>query len=111
MKREDISKIVDGIGDELIEEVSAQREREFFEAREIKRRAARRVMKIALPIAACIAVAVAVPGIIRAVSGNGNSTLSAKFGKVPQIYASHYDSTVKLNSVKTLAAAKYPICP
>ena len=111
MKREDISKIVDGIGEELIEEVSAQREREFFESRTKKRRIARRALTIALPIAACIAVAVAVPGIIRAVSGNGNSTLSAKFGKVPQIYASHYDSTVKLNSVKTLAAAKYPICP
>lgn len=111
MKREDISKIVDGIGEELIEEVSAQREREFFETRTKKRHAARRVLKIALPIAACIAVIAAIPGIISAVSGNGNSTLSAKFGKVPQIYASHYDSTVKLNSVKTLAAAKYPICP
>jgi len=30
MKREDISKIVDGIGEELIEEVSAQRERNFW---------------------------------------------------------------------------------
>ncbi len=30
MKREDISKIIDGIDDELIEEVSSQREKEFF---------------------------------------------------------------------------------
>ena len=81
MKREDISKIVDGIGEELIEEVSAQREREFFESRTKKRRAARRVMKIALPIAACIAVAVAVPGIIRAVRWN-DSVIVTDFGRI-----------------------------
>lgn len=109
MKREDISKIVDGIGEELIEEVSAQREREFFESRTKKRRAARRVMKIALPIAACIAVAVAVPGIIRAVRWN-DSVIVTDFGRIPKEYASQYDSAVNLKSVKTLAAAEYPVC-
>ncbi len=109
MKMEDISTIIDGIGDELIEEVSAQREKEFFEARDKKRRALRRALKIALPIAACIAIAVAVPGIIRTVRGD-NSFIFTDFGRIPKKYASEYDSAVNMKSVKTLAAAEYPVC-
>lgn len=132
MKMEDISTIIGGISEELIEEVSAQREKEFFEARDKKRRSIRWTVKIALPIAACIAVIVAIPGIISSFgdgivmekpsdkdtisteapsddmgSGSGKPTA---FGKIPAKYQSSYDSDVKLESVKTLAAAQYPAC-
>lgn len=109
MKMEDIATIIGGIGEELIEEVSAQREHEFFEARAKKRRTARRALAIALPIAACIAVAFAVPGIVKAVRGY-NSIIVTDFGKIPKKYASQYDSAVNLSSAKTLAAAEYPAC-
>lgn len=109
MKREDISKIIDGIDEELIEEVSSQREKEFFESRDKKRRAARRAVKIALPIAACLALIAAVPGIISSFGGIG-SIKSSVFGKVPAEYQSSYDSVVELKEVRAIAAAEYPEC-
>lgn len=108
MKMEDISIIVDGIGEELIEEVSAQREKEFFEARDKKRRLIRWTVKIALPIAACIAVAFSVPNIVKAVRGD-NSVIVTDFGRIPKEYATKYDSAVNLSSAKTLATAEYPV--
>lgn len=115
MKREDISKIIDGIDDELIEEVSAQREKEFFESRDKKRRAARIAVKIALPIASCIAVISAIPGITSSLGGIGSfsgisSTKSSVFDKVSAEYQSSYDSVVELKEVRAIAAAEYPVC-
>ncbi len=57
MRREDISKTVGGIDEELIEEVLTQRKKEFSEVHKIWCRTVQRVFKIVLPIAACIAAA------------------------------------------------------
>ncbi len=67
------------------------------------------MLKIALPIAACVAVIAAIPGIISSFGGI-SSIKSSVFGKIPAEYQSSCDSVVELKEVKAIAAAKYPVC-